>query len=161
MVNGKCSMTNVFVRFAEPADVLAIVDFNQRMALETEDKLLPAEMISAGVAAVFADAQQHKGFYLVAETEIKEIVGSLLITFEWSDWRDGWIWWIQSVYVSETQRGAGVYRKMYDWAKSQACARGDVRGFRLYVEKENANAQAVYEKLGMRETVYKMYEEML
>lgn len=148
----------MLIRLAEPADALAIVDFNQRMAQETEGKTLPIETITAGVNAVFADKQ--KGFYLVAEAD-KEVVGCLLITFEWSDWRDGWFWWIQSVYIRKDSRGQGIYRHLYDWVKTEAAKRGNVRGFRLYVEKENTVAQVVYRNLGMEETVYKMFEEII
>jgi ribosomal protein S18 acetylase RimI-like enzyme len=146
------------IRHAEPADVLSIVEFNQLMAEETEGKRLSMEILTAGVTAVFADS--GRGFYVVAENEMKEVVGCLMITFEWSDWRDGWFWWIQSVYVRKDSRGQGVYPKLYDWVKTIAGERG-VKGIRLYVEKENALAQRVYEKLGMTETVYKMYEEMI
>jgi len=148
----------IHIRHAEPADVLSIVEFNQRMAEETEGKRLSTEILTAGVNAVFADSQ--RGFYVVAENEMKEVVGCLMITFEWSDWRDGWFWWIQSVYVRQDSRGQGVYPKLYDWVKVAAGERG-VKGIRLYVEKENALAQRVYEKVGMTETVYKMYEEMI
>lgn len=148
----------MLIRLAEPTDALSIIDFNQCMARETEDKELPTEIITAGVNAVFADKQ--KGFYVVAENPEKEVVGCLMITFEWSDWRNGWFWWIQSVYVRADFRGQGVYRKLYDWVKAEA-RKQNVRGFRLYVEKENTIAQNVYSRLGMEETVYKMYEEMV
>jgi GNAT superfamily N-acetyltransferase len=150
--------TEINVRLAEPADVLSIVDFNQQMAQETEHKTLPAEVLTAGVNAVFGNSQ--RGFYVVAETETKDIVGCLLVTFEWSDWRNGWFWWIQSVYVRRDFRGKGVYRKLYEWVKTEARNK-EIRGFRLYVEKENSVAQKVYERLGMSETYYLMYEEVL
>lgn len=146
----------MLIRLAEPADALAIVDFNQRMARETENKELPSEIITVGVNAVFSD--QQKGFYVVAETEFKEIVGCLMITFEWSDWRGQWFWWIQSVYVRTDMRGQGAYRKLYEWVKAESTRKGDVCGIRLYVEKENLKAQQVYKKLGMEETHYLMYE---
>lgn len=148
----------IVIRLAEPSDALAIVDFNQRMAEETENKRLPTEIITAGVESIFADLNGHKGFYAVAETREKEIVGCLLVTFEWSDWRDSWFWWIQSVYVRADFRGRGVYRKLYDWVKTEAKTRKNVCGIRLYVEKENRVAQNVYQKLGMEETHYLMYE---
>lgn len=144
------------IRVAEPADALTIIDFNRRMARETENKDLPLEIITNGVNAVFADVQ--KGFYVVAETiENKEIVGSLLITFEWSDWRNAWFWWIQSVYVRADFRGRGVYRTLYEWVEIKSQAE-KVCGIRLYVERENSVAQKVYQRLGMNETVYQMYE---
>jgi ribosomal protein S18 acetylase RimI-like enzyme len=148
------------VRHAEPSDAPIIVEFNQRMAEETEGKRLKTEILSAGVVAVFADKQ--RGFYVVAETEFKEVVGCLMVTNEWSDWRNALFWWIQSVYVRADYRGTGVYRKLYERIKEMAAANETpVCGIRLYVEKENEVAQKVYEKLGMEECVYKMYEEML
>jgi ribosomal protein S18 acetylase RimI-like enzyme len=97
---------------------------------------------------------------VVAE-ENGRIVGGLMITFEWSDWRSGWFWWIQSVYILPEARGRGIYRLLYDFVKAMALDRQDVCGFRLYVEKENERAQRVYEKLGMEATYYLMYEEMV
>lgn len=144
------------IRRAEIDDSGALVDFNQKMALETEGRELEPDILSAGVAAVFADA--GKGFYVVAE-EDKGIVGGLMVTFEWSDWRDRWFWWIQSVYVVPEARGKGVYRQLYDFVKAEAVARGNVCGYRLYVERDNENAQRVYEKLGMKKSIYFMYEE--
>ena len=134
-----------------------MVDFNQAMALETEHKHLDDGLLSKGVAAVFDDAQ--KGFYVVAEND-GEIVGGLMVTFEWSDWRNGWFWWIQSVYVRPEGRGKSTYSKLYEFVKRRASDAGNVCGFRLYVEKENENAQAVYKKLGMEETYYLMFEEL-
>lgn len=105
------------VRAAEPSDAPIIVEFNQRMAEETEGKRLATEILSAGVAAVFADKQ--RGFYVVAENEFKEVVGCLLITFEWSDWRNALFWWIQSVYVRADYRGkafiAGFMSESKKW----------------------------------------------
>lgn len=148
------------VRRAEPSDAPVIAEFNQRMAEETEGKRLRTEILTAGVAAVFGD--KNRGFYVVAENDFKEVVGCLLITFEWSDWRNSWFWWIQSVYVRADFRGTGVYRSLYKRVKEMAAENAEpVCGFRLYVEKENHLAQKVYEKLGMEECVYLMYEEML
>jgi ribosomal protein S18 acetylase RimI-like enzyme len=144
------------VRLAVETDAPALVDFNQAMALETEGKRLDPEKISSGVSAVFNDAS--KGFYVVAEND-GEIVGGLMVTYEWSDWRNGWFWWIQSVYVLPAGRGKGVYRRLYEFVKKRAEEEGGVCGFRLYVEKENERAQTVYEKLGMHRTYYLMFEE--
>lgn len=148
------------VRIAEPSDAPVIIEFNQQMAEETEGKRLETEILSAGVTAVFADRQ--RGFYVVAENNFKEVVGCLMITFEWSDWRNALFWWIQSVYVRADYRGKGVYRRLYERVKEMAANNETpVCGFRLYVEKENEAAQNVYERLGMEQTVYKMYEEVL
>jgi ribosomal protein S18 acetylase RimI-like enzyme len=143
------------IRTAMREDARSLVEFNQAMALETEGKRLEPQTLKNGVEAVFAD--DKKGFYVVAESG-NEIVGGLMVTFEWSDWRAGWFWWIQSVYVMPAFRGKGVYRKLYEFVMGKAKERGDVCGFRLYVEKENAAAQAVYEKLQMDESHYLMYE---
>ena len=145
------------VRKAVAADAVSLIEFNQKMALETEGKELNAEVLSRGVTAVFADP--NKGFYVVAE-DAASIVGGLMVTYEWSDWRDKWFWWIQSVYIVPEARGRGIYRKMYDFVKEQAAKNAEpVCGFRLYVEHANTNAQKVYEKVGMRNSIYFMYEE--
>jgi GNAT superfamily N-acetyltransferase len=141
------------VRLAEKSDIDALVGFNQAMALETEGKKLEAEVLRPGVAAVFGE-----GFYIVAEVD-GTVAGGLLITFEWSDWRNRWFWWIQSVYVVPDLRGRSIYRRMYEFVKRLADQRGDVCGFRLYVERENEKARKVYEKLGMHQSHYLAYEE--
>ena len=144
------------IRRATMNDASAMVEFNQAMALETEGKMLDRQILQSGVEAVFAD--EKKGFYVVAEDQGR-IVGGLMVTFEWSDWRNGWFWWIQSVYILPDYRGRSIYRQLYEFVKARAAQRNDVCGFRLYVEKENTRAQKVYEKLGMHETYYLMYEE--
>ena len=154
-------MTNPSVRTATLADVERIAAFQQAMALETESKTLDAATLRQGIAAVF-DAPQ-KGFYLVAVAGAAEggatpVVASLLITCEWSDWRNATFWWIQSVYVDAGWRRRGVYRAMYDHVLSLARARGDVCGIRLYVERTNAVAQKTYDRLGMHKSHYDLYE---
>lgn len=144
------------IRLATEKDVSDLVEFNQAMALETEGKTLNGDILAAGVAAVLSDEQ--KGSYVVVE-DGGTVVAGLLITREWSDWRNAWFWWIQSVYVRPTHRGTGLYSRMYEFVKKLAADEGNVCGFRLYVEKENQIAQKVYEKLGMHETYYLMYEE--
>ena len=134
----------------------ALVEFNQAMALETEGKTLESEKITSGVAAVFAD--EKKGFYVVVEDNGR-IVGGLMVTYEWSDWRNAWFWWIQSVYIRPEARGQSLYRRMYDFVKQRADHAGNVCGFRLYVETENAHAQNVYAGVGMQRSHYVMYEE--
>jgi len=145
----------MIIRIAEPADADSLIEFNQAMALETEGKQLDAQILGGGVKAVFGD--DKKGFYVVAESDEK-IGGGLMITFEWSDWRNAWFWWIQSVYITPEFRGQGVYRRLYEFVVGEAKMRGDVCGFRLYVEKENTRARKVYEKLGMESSHYLMYE---
>lgn len=144
------------IRFARQEDAPALIEFNQAMALETEGKQLDSDILSKGVEAVFSD--EKKGFYVAAESDGK-IIGGLMITFEWSDWRDAWFWWIQSVYVLPDFRGQGIYRLLYQFVKDKAEESKDVCGFRLYVERENRRAQKVYEKLGMKLSHYLMYEE--
>lgn len=145
------------IRLARRSDAAAMVEFNQAMALETEGKRLDTTVLTAGVESVFGD--DKKGFYVVAE-ETSGIIGGLMVTYEWSDWRNGWFWWIQSVYILPEHRGKKIYSKLYEFVKELAQTNGNVCGFRLYVEKENVNAQRVYEKLRMEETHYLMYEEL-
>ena len=144
------------VRKAEKQDIDALIGFNEAMAFETEGKKLFTGTLRKGVEAVFDDPQ--KGFYVVAEDQGRP-VGGLMVTFEWSDWRNAWFWWIQSVYVNPEYRGKRIYSQLYEFVKREAATAGNVCGFRLYVEKENAHAQRVYAKLGMEETYYLMYEE--
>ncbi len=144
------------IRLATKSDVDALVDFNQAMALETEGKHLDTDTLKTGVSAVFDDP--NKGFYVVAEDN-GQIVGGLLVTYEWSDWRNGWFWYVQSVYILPCFRGQSIYTSMYGFVRELAKAKGNICGFRLYVEKENRHAQRVYEKVGMTETYYLMYEE--
>jgi GNAT superfamily N-acetyltransferase len=146
------------IRVARVEDTPALVDFNQAMALETEGKHLDSGVLRSGVEAVFGD--ERKGFYVVAE-EDGRILGGLMITFEWSDWRNRWFWWIQSVYILPEGRGKKIYSALYDFVKEKARAQGNVYGFRLYVEKENLHAQKVYEKVGMESCYYLMYEEKI
>ncbi|HMA63177.1 MAG TPA: GNAT family N-acetyltransferase [bacterium] len=150
-------MEKIKIRKAQKQDAQTIIDFNRSMALETEDKDLDFRTISRGVKAVLED--KNKGFYLIAEID-GQAVGSLMITFEWSDWRNGFFWWIQSVYVVKEQRRQGAYTALHKKVRDLARQNDDVIGFRLYVEKNNISAQKTYEKIGMQPTYYKMYEEM-
>ena len=144
------------IRIAVPEDADSLVKFNQAMALETEGKQLNDDVLRRGVSAVFDD--EKKGFYVVAEDKGR-IVGGLMVTYEWSDWRNAWFWWIQSVYILPEARGQSIYTRLYDFVKAKAAEAGNVCGFRLYVETENQNAQKVYEKVGMDASHYLMYEE--
>lgn len=148
----------ILIRIAKMTDAESLVEFNQAMAIETEGRRLDAEVLRRGVEAVFAD--ERKGFYVVA-SDGGEIGGGLMVTFEWSDWRAAWFWWIQSVYILPEKRGRGIYRLLYDFVKNEADKKDDVCGFRLYVERKNARAQGVYKKLGMSESHYLMFEEMI
>ncbi|TDF39899.1 N-acetyltransferase [Alteromonadaceae bacterium M269] len=144
------------IRRAEPKDCDAIVHFNCSMALETEDKVLSDELIRPGVERLLNTPEY--GFYLVAEGS-GELCGGLMVTFEWSDWRNGLFWWVQSVYVLPQFRRQGIYKKLYEQVKTLATESQECCGYRLYVEKQNTVAQKVYENLGMHETHYLMYEE--
>lgn len=148
----------VTIRQATLVDAGVIAQFNIRMAAETEGLTLAESVINAGVRNLI----QHPdyGFYLVAEKSAL-VVGSLMITFEWSDWRNGLFWWIQSVYVRPEFRRLGIYRQLYEYVKIQAHQQTGICGFRLYVAAENKNAQDAYRKLGMHETHYHFFEELM
>ena len=148
---------SIQIRQAVPADADHIAQFNINMARETESMDLDPEIIAAGVKAMLDNPGM--GYYLVAEAEGR-IVGSLMVTTEWSDWRNGVFWWIQSVYVIADYRRRGVYNKLYARVKELGQEAGNVCGFRLYVEKENKVAQSTYRRLGMERTCYDMYEEL-
>ncbi|MES2632900.1 MAG: GNAT family N-acetyltransferase [Pseudomonadota bacterium] len=128
------------------------------MALETEHKVLMPEVIGAGVRRLIENPAM--GFYIVAQDEGGEVVAGLMITNEWSDWRNGIFWWIQSVYVVTDWRRQGVYRRLYEYVRELAKADAAVCGFRLYVEKDNGIAQQTYAALGMAPTDYLIYEEL-
>jgi len=145
------------IRAAVVDDADDIARWNIAMAWETERKTLDPDTIGRGVRAVFAEPR--RGFYLVAERD-GVAVGCLLVTYEWSDWRCGDFWWIQSVYVTPEARRGGVFRALYESVAAKAEAVGAV-GIRLYVETENARAQATYGGLGMERCHYYMYEAML
>lgn len=149
-------MTDYVIRDAVPADAALLAGFNRAMALETESRDLAPGVVEAGVRAVF-EADGH-GFYLVAESA-GEVIGALMVTFEWSDWRNGRFWWIQSVYVQPGHRRNGVFRRLYRHARDRARASGDACGLRLYVDRGNGGAQRTYGSLGMSETGYLLYEE--
>lgn len=146
----------ITIRPARLEDTKHIVKFNMAMALETEQKELDRDILSAGVQAVFAD--RSRGFYIVAEAD-GEAIGSLLITPEWSDWRNGPYWWIQSVYILPEWRRKGVFHSLYTFVAEKAAENDNVRGLRLYVEKNNTIARTCYEALGMNESIYTLYEQ--
>lgn len=143
------------IRDARPDDVEIIVDYNLRLAAETEDKYLDRETLRQGVAQVLGDGS--KGRYFVACAG-DEIVGQLMITYEWSDWRNGNIWWFQSVYVREDCRRQGVFRALFHHVEQKVREEPDVVGVRLYVENANDRAQATYENLGLRPGGYHVME---
>jgi GNAT superfamily N-acetyltransferase len=148
---------SLLIRAASLADLPELLAWNTAMAWETERKQLDPATLERGITAVFG--QPQRGFYLIAERD-GVAVGSLLVTYEWSDWRCGDFWWIQSVYVIAAARRGGVFRALYAEVARRADAAGAV-GLRLYVETENQRAQATYAELGMQRCHYLMYESLL
>jgi ribosomal protein S18 acetylase RimI-like enzyme len=145
----------ILIRTALPTDCDVIVDFNCRLADETEGKLLDRAIVTRGVAAALADA--HKARYFLA-CDGERPVGQLMFTWEWSDWRDGVFWWLQSVYVVAEFRGRGVFRRLFEHVRELAGRDPQVVGLRLYVEHDNSAAQAVYARLGMSRPGYHVLE---
>lgn len=142
------------IRRATPNDAEAIIDFQQKMAWETERITLDPDILREGVNAVFTNVTC--GHYWVAEDDVL-VIASSLITYEWSDWRNSNVWWFQSVYVLPSYRRQGIFRAMYRRIKSEAEKQG-VAGLRLYVETNNYTAQQTYEAMGMKSEHYKMFE---
>ena len=145
------------IRKADIDDVPAIANFQIAMALETEDLKLNPDIVHKGVKSVMNDPS--KGFYLVTEIN-NEVVASLMITLEWSDWRAQTVWWIQSLYVKPEYRKQGIYKNMYSHLRKLVQEDDSLGGIRLYVDKTNTSAQKVYEALGMDGNHYKFYEQM-
>jgi len=144
------------IRLATESDADTIIQFNIAMALETECKELNPDKANRGVKNMFLHPEY--GFYVVAELD-KQAIGSLMITFEWSDWRNGLFWWIQSVYVKPQFRRQGVFRHMYQFIKEKAKADQRVCGLRLYVDNDNSTALDTYKSLGMKRTGYGLFEQ--
>lgn len=147
----------MIIRQAKETDSASIVEFQLAMAWETEQLQLHEPTIVKGVAAVFADLS--KGTYYVAETDGK-VVGSLLTTYEWSDWRNGTVLWIQSVYVRPEFRKRSIFSRLYKYIQELVATNTDLRGIRLYADKTNTSAHGVYEHLGMTAEHYQMFEWM-
>lgn len=150
-------MSSVIYRDGAAEDAPVIVDFQLAMARETEDIELDQDTCRRGVQSVFD--RPELGKYYLAERD-GGVVASMLITYEWSDWRNGMVWWIQSVYVAPEARQQGVYSGLYSHVKSRAEADGNVRGIRLYVDLRNTRAQDVYTRLGMNGEHYRVFEWM-
>jgi GNAT superfamily N-acetyltransferase len=142
------------IRPACEDDLAALERFNQAMARETEDAHLDPEVLRAGVSAALAD--QGRGRYFVAERDGR-VAAALLVTYEWSDWRNARFWWIQSVYVEPEHRGAGLFKALYRHVEELA-SRDGACGLRLYVHEHNVRAQAVYARLGMVRSSYRVME---
>ena len=147
------------VRIARPEDALTIESFSAAMALETEGRRLDLDRLHRGTIALIENPAQ--GFFIVAEQrqgDNRQLLGQLMVTYEWSDWRNGVFWWIQSVYVAPGWRRQGVFRLMHENVVATAKASLNVCGVRLYVERSNSAAQAVYRKVGLTPSAYAMFE---
>ena len=149
-------MSNIHVRRADLRDAEVVAAFNVAMALETENHRLDPSTVAAGVRAALAD--ENRALYFVAEIDGR-VVGQTLVTFEWSDWRNGFLWWFGSVYVAPEFRARGVFRALHEHIEHAARAAGSV-GLRLYVWNENTRAQTTYGKLGWTDGNYKVMERM-
>ncbi len=145
------------VRSATLEDLPTIVEFNRLLALETEAITLSVEVLTQGVRAALLDPQKAR--YFVAEIDC-QVVGQLMHTREWSDWRNGDIWWLQSVYVHEDFRRAGVFRGLVEHLRAEAQASPDVVGLRLYVEEHNDRAAATYDRLEILTAGYVVREQI-
>jgi len=150
-------MSEIVIRAAVADDWRTIADFNCRLADESESTRLDPAAIEPGVQKLLADPR--KGRYFVA-CQGEQIIGQLMHTYEWSDWRNGDIWWLQSVYVLPEFRRRGVFRLLYDRLQSEAEGDPDVVGLRLYVERENEHAHQTYENMGMKQAGYFVMQRM-
>ncbi|MEJ2627877.1 MAG: GNAT family N-acetyltransferase [bacterium] len=145
----------IHIRYGELKDVETLCSFGIALAKETENKTLNPELVNKGVQNHITN--RDTGFYLVAECEDR-IAGTLMITLEWSDWRNGFFWWIQSVYIHPEFRRKGIFRKLYNKVKSLAKEQKNVCGLRLYVDQDNQPALQTYKAMGMQKTNYHLYE---
>ena len=149
-------MSTVTIRSARADDLTQIVDFNLRLAEESEGKKLDEAVLSKGVQRALASPEMCR--YFMAEVS-GEVAGQTMITFELTDWRDGVLWWLQSVYVRPEFRKLGVFKALFRHIATLAKETPDVRGLRLYVEQGNSRAQRVYEQMGMQPGGYLVYEQ--
>jgi len=147
------------VRLARPEDAATIASFSAAMALETEGRRLDLDRLRDGTIALLESPD--RGFFMVAELEQaddRQLLGQLMITYEWSDWRNGAFWWIQSVYVDPAWRRQSVFRRMHETVMATAKTSPNVCGVRLYVEESNGAAQAVYRRVGLTPSSYAIFE---
>ena len=144
------------IREGRPDDWAAIVEFNRLLAQESEHKVLDPAVVTPGVKRMFADATL--GRYFLAE-EDGRVIGQTMITYEWSDWRNGNLWWLQSVYVDQAHRGRGVFASLYRHIEELARREAGVCGIRLYVEEHNRAAQAAYVAAGLTPAGYLVFEK--
>ena len=149
----------ITVRDARPNDLALIVAFNDCLARETESKILDHDALSRGVAAALADPERLR-YWIAEDPASGAVVGQAAVTREWSDWRNGWLWWLQSVYVRADARQRGAFRSLHHAIRSAALESSDVVGLRLYVEHDNADARRTYDALGFVPGGYEVYEEI-
>ena len=158
-LNPMIALDHLNVRLARPEDVATIVSFSAAMALETEGRHLDPDRLHDGTVTLLQ--YPDRGFFMVAELEQagdRQLLGQLMITYEWSDWRNGAFWWIQSVYVDPAWRRQSVFRRMHETVMAIAKTSQNVCGVRLYVEESNGAAQAVYRKVGLTPSSYAIFE---
>ncbi|OOM82562.1 acetyltransferase (GNAT) family protein [Clostridium puniceum] len=149
------NQNSIKIRKAKMEDLEIIVKFNYNLAKETEDKELDLDILTRGIQAILKDSS--KGQYYVYTID-EEVVGQIMHTYEWSDWRNGMFLWVQSVYVDVKYRRKGIFKELYNYVKNICDENDEIAGIRLYVEKENFNAKSTYKSLGMQECNYHMYE---
>ncbi|MFO0907678.1 MAG: GNAT family N-acetyltransferase [Isosphaeraceae bacterium] len=149
----------VFVRDAGKDDLELIIAFNRGLAEETESKRLDEAILRRGVAQALRDPDRLR-YWVAVDSQSRAVIGQAAITREWSDWRNGWIWWFQSVYVVPEHRGRGVFRALHSSIRDQARESPDVVGLRLYVEEQNDRAMKTYQSLGMSPGGYHVFEEI-
>ena len=144
---------------AGPSDLPVIAEFNRLLAFETEAKVLDPAILTRGVAQALAEPDRIR-YWVAAIPGSDHLAGQAAITREWSDWRNGWIWWLQSVYVAGPHRRQGIFRALYRHIRAEALAQPDVIGLRLYVEDANERAQKTYQSLGMKPGGYSVYQDL-
>lgn len=149
-------LQNVIVRLASPNDVQVVAEYNAALAKESENRELHLPTLTTGVGQALSNPAY--GRYYLAEVD-GNVIGQVLLTFEWSDWRNGQFWWIQSVYVHPNFRRGGVFRALYQFLREEAKKDPVVCGLRLYVEEDNARAKQTYKAMGMQPTGYELFEE--
>jgi GNAT superfamily N-acetyltransferase len=146
------------IRKPSPRDTAIIAEFNVKLAWETEHLRLDLKTVTAGVRALIK--KPARGVYFLAERD-GQVAGQLCLTYEWSDWRNGNFWWIQSVYVREEFRGRGIFSALFRHVQALARKQKEVCGLRLYMEQDNHRARRAYEKLGLKQTHYQVFEKLI
>jgi GNAT superfamily N-acetyltransferase len=149
----------VVIREARPSDRPAIAEFNRLLALETERKVLDPAILDRGVALALAEPERLR-YWVAGIDQSAQLAGQAAVSREWSDWRNGWLWWLQSVYIAAPFRGRGIFRAIFRHIRDEAHADAEVIGLRLYVEDDNLPAQRTYQSLGMKPAPYSVYEDL-